>query len=54
VLINGHEPCADGFAAPNHRQVILDCCGDKAGYMILSTDRKWTHADVLAQVRKLG
>lgn len=54
VLINGHEPCVEGFAAPNRTQVILDCCSDKATYVILATDREWAHADVIERVRKLG
>jgi len=55
VLINGHEPCPDtGFATPNRFQVILDCCGDAAGYVILSTRRPWTQEEVVAQVRRLG
>ncbi len=54
VLINGHEPCAEGFFAPNQRQILLDCCGDRACYVILSTDREWTHAEILGQIRTLG
>ncbi len=26
VVINGHEPCAEGYAVPNPHQVIVDCC----------------------------
>ena len=40
VLINGHEPCYEGFAAPNDLQIILDCCGEKAGYLMLPIDRE--------------
>jgi hypothetical protein len=53
VLVNGHEPCPEGFASPNETQIILDCCGDKAGYVILSTDRPWTHAEILGRVERL-
>ena len=35
VLIGGHEPCQDGFATPNRRQVILDCCKKPATCVML-------------------
>jgi hypothetical protein len=54
VLIHGHEPCAEGYAAPNPYQVILDCCSDRACYVVLSTDREWTQADVVARIERLG
>lgn len=54
LCINGHEPCAEGFCAPNSLQVILDCSGEKACYVMLTPDRRWTQAEVLAQVRPLG
>jgi hypothetical protein len=54
VLINGHEPCPEGFSVPNPFQLILDCSGDKARYVILSPDRPWTQAEVVAQVRPLA
>ena len=44
VLIHGHEPCQEGFALPNPYQVILDCCGERALYALLSPDRQWTQA----------
>jgi len=55
VLITGHEPCPEGFSTPNRTQVILDCCGDRAAYMILPVeDRSWTQAEVVERIRKLG
>jgi hypothetical protein len=54
VLINGHEPCHEGFMAPNETQVILDCCGEKACSVVLSLDRAWTHAEIMAAVKRLG
>lgn len=54
VLINGHEPCSDGYSAPNKTQIILDCCADKACYVILPTDREWTQCEVLERIRKLA
>ncbi|MGA2258678.1 MAG: hypothetical protein ABSG53_28765, partial [Thermoguttaceae bacterium] len=53
VLIHGHEPCLEGFAVPNPHQVILDCCGDKACYVVLSTDREWTQTDVVERIQRL-
>ncbi|MFZ5829990.1 MAG: metallophosphoesterase [Planctomycetota bacterium] len=54
VLINGHEPCEEGFMAPNSRQVILDCCGDKPSYVVLDTSRPWSQQEILAEVKRLG
>ncbi len=53
VLIHGHEPCPAGFAVPNPYQVILDCCGDQASYIVLPTDREWTHEGVVERIQKL-
>ncbi len=53
VLIHGHEPCPEGFAVPNPHQVILDCCGDRACYVVLSTDREWTQAEVVQRIQRL-
>ncbi len=53
VLINGHEPCTDGFSTPNSRQVIVDCCNDKACYVLLPTDQSWNQSQVVARIAKL-
>lgn len=53
VLINGHEPCPDGFAVPNPRQIILDCCGDKACYVMLRTDEKMSHDEIVRRIQVL-
>lgn len=53
VLINGHEPCPEGFDAPNENQIIIDCCAEKACYVILPTDREWKQADVVERIRRL-
>jgi len=53
VLINGHEPCPEGFNAPNDTQIIIDCCGQKAGYVILPVDRQWSHAEILQRIETL-
>jgi len=53
VLIHGHEPCEEGYSAPNKRQVILDGCCSHAAYLILPVGPKLTHADVVARVASL-
>ncbi len=52
VLINGHEPCLDGFNTPNDVQIILDCCSDGSTYVILPTDRELSHAEIVRRIKK--
>lgn len=35
VVIHGHEPCAQGFAASQPRQIVLDCCSSTACYLFV-------------------
>ncbi len=51
LLVTGHEPCKEGFATPNPHQVILDCCGEKAAYLLLPADRELTAAEVKSRMR---
>lgn len=53
LLIHGHEPCSDGYSAPNARQVILDGCGCHASYLTLPIGPKLTQADVLSRIARL-
>jgi len=53
VLINGHEPCPEGFNTPNDIQIIIDCCNAKACYVTLATDREWTHAEIVERIQRL-
>jgi hypothetical protein len=53
LLITGHEPCHEGFVAPNDLQIILDCCGDKAAYVILPLGVELSHAEVMQRVEVL-
>ncbi|MCC6124458.1 MAG: metallophosphoesterase [Pirellulales bacterium] len=53
VLINGHEPCHEGFVAPNDVQIILDCCGEKAAYVMLPLNQELTHDEIMERVRRL-
>lgn len=53
VMIHGHEPCSEGFFAPNTRQVIIDCHGERACYMILPVGQPLTQHDVVERVKRL-
>jgi hypothetical protein len=53
VLINGHEPCADGFSVPSEHQIILDCCGDRACYVVLPTNEKLAQAEIVQRIERL-
>lgn len=54
VLIHGHEPCPQGYQAPNDYQIILDCCGDPACYLLLPTGERLTHAEMVARIQRLA
>lgn len=53
VLITGHEPCPDGFAVPNSRQVIIDCCEENARCVLIPVNGQLTQEDVLRCVKAL-
>lgn len=53
VLIHGHDPCPEGYRVPNDVQIILDCCSDKATYLILPANRPLTHAEIVKQIQPL-
>jgi hypothetical protein len=53
LLITGHEPCTEGFVAPNDLQVILDCCGDVAAYVLLPVGPELSHQQIMERVRLL-
>jgi hypothetical protein len=38
-LVSGHIVCDAGFATPNPKQIIVDCCDSPAAYALLPTDR---------------
>lgn len=54
VLINGHEPCSEGFAVPNKTQVILDCCSDQACYVMLPVGQTFDQAAIVERIQKLA
>ena len=47
LLITGHIPCERGFAAPNDRQLIVDCMGAPAAYCLFPANRPLTHEELL-------
>jgi len=53
VLIHGHEPCSDGYRVPNSRQVILDCVGPNAHYVLVPVREVLTQAQVVASIKPL-
>jgi len=53
VLINGHEPCPNGFSVPNQIQILVDCCAQEAAYVILPTDRELNHGEIVERIEKL-
>lgn len=53
LLIQGHEPCPDGFQVPNERQVILDCCCEQASYVVLPIGEPLSREKVVSLIRRL-
>jgi hypothetical protein len=53
VLIHGHEPCPNGFAVPNDTQIILDCCGETATYLMVPLDRTFAHDELVGRIKRL-
>jgi hypothetical protein len=53
ILLLGHEPCARGYWVPNRHQIILDCCGQNACYVLLPTGEKLTQSRVVQRIRSL-
>jgi hypothetical protein len=54
TIINGHEPCPSGHAVPNDMQIILDCCGENASYLLAPLDHPLTHAELVERITKLA
>lgn len=53
VLIHGHEPAVDGFQVPNDKQVILDCCGQRACFVLVPASGSITHGEVVSRIQRL-
>jgi hypothetical protein len=53
VLIHGHDPCPEGYRVPNDTQIILDCCADKATYVILPAGQPLTQSQIVSRIQPL-
>ncbi|WP_315854151.1 metallophosphoesterase [Gemmata palustris] len=53
LLVSGHIASDTGFAAPNDRQLILDCAETPAGFVLFPADRKLTHAELVGCVKTI-
>lgn len=54
LLIHGHEPCSDGFHVPNPHQVILDCAGPRAAFVVLPVRQCISQEDVVQSIERLA
>lgn len=54
VLVHGHEPCTEGYRVPNDVQLILDCCHDRACFVLLPVNGSLDHAGVVERVARLA
>lgn len=53
VLVGGHEPSYEGLIAPNELQIILDCCGPRAAYLILPVGAELSHEAMMERVERV-
>jgi hypothetical protein len=53
LFVSGHEPCSAGYSVPNRRQVILDCCGEQACYLLLPLNRPLTQRQIVDALQEL-
>lgn len=53
ILIHGHDPCPQGYKAPNDLQIILDCCSTPATYLLVPTGEGLSHGHLVRQIRFL-
>jgi hypothetical protein len=53
TLIHGHEPCASGYAVPNSKQVILDCCSERACYLMLRPGEEPVQSQLVQRIQRL-
>lgn len=54
VLLHGHEPCQEGYRAPNGTQIILDCCGANAYAALVPTRGPVTQESLLKSLVKIA
>jgi hypothetical protein len=53
ILINGHEPCPEGFVAANNAQIILDCSDERAACVLLPVGAELSLDEILERVQRL-
>jgi hypothetical protein len=53
LLIHGHDPCPEGYRVPNDVQIIIDCCADKATYILLPMNAAFTHEQIVSRIKPL-
>jgi hypothetical protein len=53
ILINGHEPCPEGFIAANKVQIILDCSDQRAACVILPVAAELNLDAIMERVLRL-
>jgi hypothetical protein len=52
-LVSGHIPFEQGFATPNERQIILDCCASPAACALLPAERPLSRDEFRATIQLL-
>jgi len=53
MFITGHEPCQMGFAAPNTRQIVLDCCNQMGKFMVVPVGEKLSQQELVDHIHWL-
>lgn len=53
LFITGHEPCQYGYASPNSRQIVLDCCSRLGKYLMIPMSDSLTQEDLLNRIHSL-
>ena len=43
-----------GILSPNDVQIILDCCGERACYLLVPIDREFTHEELVKRIERLA
>jgi len=52
-FVTGHIPQETGFELPNSRRIIVDCCGEPAGYALLPASRPIEADEFAASLKHL-
>lgn len=54
ILLQGHQPCPDGFLIPNRYQIVLDCCNERATFLQWRLDESLNHEQLTRCIRRLA